>query len=60
LAENGRVTVLVYRGHEGGIPEYQEVRRFLEELPEDPWMVEELASPSDSPIAPRLFRIRKK
>jgi SAM-dependent methyltransferase len=60
LAENGRVTVLVYRGHEGGIPEYQEVRRFLEELPEDRWMVEELASTSDSPIAPRLFRIRKK
>jgi 16S rRNA C1402 N4-methylase RsmH len=60
LAENGRVTVLVYRGHEGGIPEYQEVRRFLEELPEDPWVVEELASTSDSPIAPRLFRIRKK
>jgi 16S rRNA C1402 N4-methylase RsmH len=60
LAENGRVTVLVYRGHEGGIPEYQEVRRFLEELPEDLWVVEELASTSDSPIAPRLFRIRKK
>jgi len=60
LAENGRVTVLVYRGHEGGITEYQEVRRFLEELPEDPWVVEELASTSDSPIAPRLFRIGKK
>jgi 16S rRNA C1402 N4-methylase RsmH len=60
LAENGRVTVLVYRGHEGGIPEYQEVRRFLEELPEYRWVVEELASTSDSPIAPRLFRIRKK
>jgi 16S rRNA C1402 N4-methylase RsmH len=60
LAENGRVTVLVYRGHEEGIPEYQEVRRFLEELPEDQWVVEELASTSDSPLAPRLFRIRKK
>ena len=59
LAERGRVTLLVYRGHEGGIPEYQEVRQFLEQLPGDQWLVEELASTSDSPIAPRLFRIRK-
>ncbi len=60
LAERGRVTLLVYRGHEGGVPEYQEVRRFLELLPEDAWLVEELASRSDSPVAPRLFRIQKK
>src|ERR1700730_13185961 len=33
LAEQGRVTLLVYRGHEGGIPEYQGVRQFVEELP---------------------------
>src|SRR6202022_1807852 len=32
LAERGRVTLLVYRGHEGGVAEYQEVRRFLEQL----------------------------
>lgn len=60
LAEQGRVTLLAYRGHEGGVPEYQEVRRFLEELPEDQWVVQELASTSDSPTAPRLFRILKK
>jgi Putative rRNA methylase len=60
LAEHGRVTLLVYRGHEGGIPEYQGIREFLEQLPEDQWKVEELASTSDSPIAPRLFRIRRK
>ena len=60
LAERGRVTLLVYRGHEGGVPEYQGVRRFLEQLPEDEWLVEELASTSDSPIAPRLFRVAKK
>jgi hypothetical protein len=59
LTQHGRVTLLVYRGHEGGIPEYQEIRKFLEQLPDDPWKVEELASTSDSPIAPRLFRIRK-
>jgi hypothetical protein len=60
LAERGRVTLLVYRGHEGGIPEYQGVRQFVEELPEDGWLVEELASTSDSPVAPRLFRIQRK
>ena len=60
LAERGRVTLLAYRGHEGGVPEYQGVRKFLEELPEDEWLVEELASTSDSPVAPRLFRIQRK
>lgn len=60
LAERGRVTLLVYRGHEGGVAEYQEVRRFLEQLPGDEWIVEELAGASDSSIAPRLFRIAKK
>jgi SAM-dependent methyltransferase len=60
LAEHGRVTLLVYRGHEGGVPEYQEVRKFLEQLPEGKWLVEELASTSDSPVAPRLFRIQKR
>jgi SAM-dependent methyltransferase len=60
LAERGRVTILVYRGHEGAVPEYQEVRRFLEQLPEEKWLVEEFASTSDSPIAPRLFRIKKR
>jgi len=59
LAEQGRVTLLVYRGHEGGVSEYQELRHFLEQLPEDEWLVEELASKSDSPIAPRLFRIQR-
>src|SRR6202045_114500 len=60
LAERGRVTILVYRGHEGAVPEYQEVRRFLEQLPGEKWLIEELASTSDSPIAPRLFRIKKR
>src|SRR3984957_5271868 len=60
LAERGRVTLLVYRGHEGGVPEYQEVRPTLEQLPEDEWLVEELASTSDSPVAPRLFRVQKR
>jgi hypothetical protein len=59
LAERGRVTLLAYRGHEGGVLEYQEVRQFLEHLPDDEWIVEELASTSDSQIAPRLFRIQK-
>jgi hypothetical protein len=60
LAERGRVTLLVYRGHEGGVPEYQGVRQFLEELSEDEWLVEELASTTDSPSAPRLFRVQRK
>jgi hypothetical protein len=60
LAPRGRVTILVYRGHAGGIPEYVEVRQFLEQLPDDDWIVEEFASPTDSPVSPRLFRIQKK
>ena len=60
LAARGRVTILVYRGHAGGIPEYVEVRQFLEQLPDDDWIVEEFASTTDSPVSPRLFRIQKK
>ena len=60
LSPAGRVTVLAYRGHAGGIPEYQEVRSFLENLPEPEWLVEELAGQGDSPIAPRLFRIARR
>ena len=60
LAPRGRVTILVYRGHAGGIPEYIEVRQFLEQLPDDDWIVEEFASMTDSPVSPRLFRIQKK
>ena len=59
LAARGRITILVYRGHEEGILEYVEVRKFLEQLSDDEWMVEEFASTSDSPIAPRLFRVQK-
>jgi SAM-dependent methyltransferase len=59
LAEHGRVTLLAYRGHEGGAEEYQAVREFLEQLPAQQWHIEELASASDSPIAPRLFRLQK-
>ena len=59
LAARGRITILVYRGHEEGILEYVEVRRFLEQLSDDEWIIEEFASTSDSPIAPRLFRIQK-
>ena len=60
LAARGRVTILAYRGHAGGIPEYVEVRQFLEQLPDDPWIIEEFASTTDSPVSPRLFRIQKK
>jgi 16S rRNA C1402 N4-methylase RsmH len=60
LAPNGRITVLAYRGHEGGILEYEEVRKFLAELADAEWSVEEFAGNGDSPTAPRLFRIAKK
>ena len=59
LAARGRITILVYRGHEEGILEYVEVRRFLEQLSDDEWMIEEFASTSDSPTAPRLFRVQR-
>jgi hypothetical protein len=59
LAERGRITILVYRGHQEGILEYVEVRQFLEQLSDVEWIVEEIVSASDSPIAPRLFRIQK-
>jgi hypothetical protein len=59
LAPRGRITILVYRGHEEGILEYVEVRRFLEQLSDDEWMIEEFVSTSDSPTAPRLFRVQR-
>jgi hypothetical protein len=59
LAARGRITILVYRGHEEGILEYVEVRKFLEQLSDDEWIIEEFASTSDSPTAPRLFRVQK-
>jgi SAM-dependent methyltransferase len=60
LAPNGRITILAYRGHEGGTLEYTEVRKFLESLPDAEWSVEELAGIGDSAIAPRLFQIAKR
>jgi predicted methyltransferase len=60
LADHGRVTLLVYRGHAGGTEEYEAVRNFLERLADDLWHVEELLGGADSPSTPRLFRIRKK
>jgi|SRR5215471_691852 len=60
FAPNGRITVLAYRGHQGGILEYEEVRKFLEGLPDTEWSVEEFAGGGDSPTAPRLFRIAKR
>src|SRR5580700_11261381 len=60
LAARGRITILVYRGHEEGILECVEVRKCLEQLSDDEWTIEEFAGTSDSPIAPRLFRIQKK
>ena len=60
LAALGRTTILVYRGHQEGIVEYVEVREFLGQLPDEQWNIEEFASASDSPIAPRLFRIQRK
>src|SRR6201987_6187598 len=55
LAANGRITVLAYRAHQGGFHEYDEVRKFLEGLPEPDWSVQELAGIEDSLAAPRLF-----
>jgi Putative rRNA methylase len=60
LAANGRITILAYRGHQGGILEYEEVRKFLENLPDREWSVEEFAGGGDSPTAPRLLRIAKR
>src|SRR5260370_39054416 len=60
LSARGRITILVYRGHPEGILEYVEVRKFLEQLSDDEWIIEEFASTSDSPTAPRLFRVEKK
>jgi predicted methyltransferase len=60
LAQHGRVTLLVYRGHAGGAEEYAAVRTFLEQLPDSLWHLEELISAADSPSAPRLFRIGRK
>ncbi|MBV9673911.1 MAG: class I SAM-dependent methyltransferase [Verrucomicrobia bacterium] len=60
LTPGGRITVLAYRGHEGGTFEYIQIRLYLEELSAEFVRVEELAGSNDSETAPRLFRILKR
>lgn len=60
LTPGGRITVLAYRGHEGGAFEYVQLREYLEGLSAELVSVEELAGSNDSETAPRLFRILKK
>ena len=59
LAPGGRLTVLAYRGHPGGVVEYEALFAFFKEIEPGDYRVEEYASTADSPEAPRLFRIEK-
>jgi hypothetical protein len=60
LKRGGRITVLAYRGHQGGPEEYSRLREFLFSLSMAEYTVEELVGKTDTPESPRLFRIRKK
>jgi hypothetical protein len=60
LNRGGRITVLAYRGHQGGPEEYARLREFLLSLSMAEYTVDELVGISDLPESPRLFRIQKK
>jgi 16S rRNA C1402 N4-methylase RsmH len=59
LAPGGRLTVLAYRGHAGGIVEYEALHTFFRASSPEECLIDEFAGIQDSPIAPRLFRIEK-
>jgi len=60
LKRGGRITVLAYRGHQGGPEEYFRLREFLFSLSMAEYTVDELVGKTDMPESPRLFRIQKK
>jgi len=53
LAEGGALSVLAYRGHDGGRNETEAVARFFDELKSKRWEIEVHPGPSDA--APILF-----
>jgi SAM-dependent methyltransferase len=59
LSRSGRVTILAYRAHEGGLEEYRSVRVFLSDLPPI-FSVREFAGLADSESTPRLFAIERR
>ena len=60
LKRGGRITVLAYRGHQGGPEEYSRLREFLFSLSMAEYTVDELVGKTDTPESPRLFRLQKK
>jgi 16S rRNA C1402 N4-methylase RsmH len=59
LAPGGRLTVLAYRGHAGGIVEYEALHTFFTGVAAEECIIDEYAGTQDPPEAPRLFRIQK-
>jgi SAM-dependent methyltransferase len=60
LKRGGRITLLAYRGHQGGPEEYSRLREFLFSLSMAEYTVDELVGKTDMPESPRLFRIQRK
>lgn len=58
LTPGGRLTVLAYRGHPGGLTEYGHLQAFFSKIPPHEYTVEECTNTIDSPVAPRLFRVQ--
>jgi SAM-dependent methyltransferase len=59
LSTTGRITILSYRGHLGGPEEYEAVRNYLAQLPEDSFATKEYAGLNSGEEAPRLFVLQR-
>lgn len=59
LAPGGRLTVLSYRGHEGGPEECTAVREFLRSVRTEEFSVREREGIQDTDTTPRLFLVER-
>jgi 16S rRNA C1402 N4-methylase RsmH len=59
LTPRGRLTILAYRGHEGGPEECTAVREFLRSVRTEEFSVRELEGILDTDTTPRLFLIER-
>lgn len=59
LTLRGRLTILSYRGHEGGPEEYVAVRGFFQSVRAEEFSIRELKGIVDTETTPRLFLVER-
>ncbi len=60
LGSGGRMSVVIYPGHEGGAEEAEAVVEWAQNLPQLDYEVELIVSPTAKPEAPRLLAITRR